>query len=555
MFMRYRPVSRSSQLTDARERRCRAQPCPFARVVWPELIERSIATTSAYEAFPPTRTGGSLHYRGVTFTRRGFLRTGVLAGLGLCMPWQLVANGPPASAPPLVRRGEPRRVLVVGAGLAGLAAAYELMRAGHDVTVLEARTRAGGRVHTLREPFSDGLYAEAGAMFAGGPRTTRYAALFGIALEEDDRFRDLAFVHHVRGQRVHGDEAEVVLQLRPEERGNGWFGTYVAPVLDEIGDPLADGWPTDGLRSYDAMTVPEFLRARGASAGVVDMLRTTVLNLYADGLDSLSALWFLRDMAIFSHMRTAGPAAGGVIRGGSDLLPDAFATRLSDRIRYGAPVVRVEQSDAGVRAVCLQGGSPQTIDGDYMICAIPFTTLREIEVSPPFSPGKQRAIRELGYSDITRVYVQVRRRFWEEAGESGWSESDLPVPRTIVHPINPRGARPVRAVLEAHTGRDTARLLAGMDESARLAFAIEQLDGLFPGLAAHVEGGASHSWITDPWSRGGYSSLRPGQLFDLVPHIAAPEGRIHFAGEHTSRMSASMEGALESGERAAREVA
>lgn len=490
-----------------------------------------------------------------TVTRRSFLRTGAMAGLGLSFaPWRLIPAVSPAPAPPVLRRGEPRSVIVVGAGLAGLAAAYELVRAGHDVTVLEARMRAGGRVHTLREPFSDGLYAEAGAMFAGGPRTTRYAALFGIALEEEDRFRDLAFVHHIRGHRVDRDEVEQVLELKPEERANGWHRAYVEPVLDEIGDPFAEGWPPERLRKYDAVSLPEFLRSRGASPQLIERLRTTVLNLYANGLDSLSALWFLRDMVVVRRMRTAGPAAGGVIQGGSDRLPGAFATRLSDRIRYGAPVIRIEQDEAAVRAVYLQNGSPETITGDYMICAIPFTTLREVEVSPPFSPGKRRAIRELDYSDITRVYVQVRRRFWEEAGESGWSESDLPVPRTIVHPINPQQPRAARAVLEAHTGRDVARRLASMDEPGRFTFAIEQLNTLFPGLPAHVEGGSSYSWVTDPWSRGGYSSLGPGQMFDLGPHLATPEGRVHFAGEHTSRMSASIEGALESGERAAGEV-
>jgi monoamine oxidase len=489
-----------------------------------------------------------------TVSRRVFLRTGAMAGLGLSLPpWLLIPNGSPAPSPAVMRRAEPRTVIVVGAGLAGLAAAYELTRAGHDVTVLEARTRAGGRVHTLREPFSDGLYAEAGAMFAGGPRTTRYAALFGIALEAD-RSRDLAFVHHIGGQRVHRDEVEAVLKLKPEERANGWRRAYVEPVLDEIGDPFANGWPPEGLRKYDAMSLPEFLRSRGASSELIELLRTTVLNLYAEGLDSLSALWFLRDMAIFRRMRTAGPAASGVIRGGSDRLPGAFATRLSGRIRYGVPVIRIEQDEAGVRAVYLQNGAPETVAGDYMICAIPFTTLREVEVSPPFSSGKRRAIRELDYSDITRVYVQVRRRYWEEAGESGWSESDQPVPRTIVHPINPQRPPGSRAVLEAHTGRDVARRVASMEQPARLDFAIEQLNALFPGLPAHVEGGSSYSWGTDPWSRGGYSSLGPGQTFDLGPHIATPEGRVHFAGEHTSPMSASMEGALESGERAAGEV-
>ncbi len=109
-------------------------------------------------------------------------------------------------------------------------------------------------------------------------------------------------------------------------------------------------------------------------------------------------------------------------------------------------------------------------------------------------------------------------------------------------------------MLEAHTGTAEGRRLAALPEEARIDFALEQVDGVFPGVRDHVEGGTSYSWVTDPWTRGGYSSLARGQTFSLLPHIARPEGRIHFAGEHTSWMSVSMEGALESGNRVAREV-
>ncbi len=226
---------------------------------------------------------------------------------------------------------------------------------------------------------------------------------------------------------------------------------------------------------------------------------------------------------------------------------------MSERIHYGAPVVRVEQDEREVRAVFRRNGTHHTVTGDHLICTIPFTVLRDVEVSPPFSAGKRRAIAELEYSTITRVYLQCRRRYWEDEGESGWSFSDRPVPRTIVHPINPH-VHKRRAVLEAHTGRRRARQLAAVGEEERIVFALEQMEGLFPGAREHFEGGTSYSWITDRWTKGGYSSLARGQVFTLLPHIAKPEGRVHFAGEHTSWMSVSMEGALESGNRAARAV-
>jgi monoamine oxidase len=484
--------------------------------------------------------------------RRLFLKASALAGASLTLaPWHFISYAESVPDRQPLHQGTARRVIVIGAGLAGLAAADDLTAAGHDVTVLEARMRPGGRLFTIRSPFADGLYAEAGAMFAGGPRITRYAERFGIPLVGERS--DAAFVYHLRGRRLRlgGGPVNWPLALTPEEQAGRWGETYIGHLLEEIGDPFVDGWPPESLRRYDGMTLPDLLRSRGASPGLIELLRTNVLHLHGDGIDSLSALWFLRDAAIYAAM---GRGGGGVFEGGSDRLPRAMAAHLSDRIIYGAPVVRIERDDAQVRVVVAQGGGPNTLSADYLVCAIPFTVLRDVEVAPAFSADKQRAIRELSYSSITRVYVQMRERFWERAGESGWAESDLPVPRTIVHPLAPAGTRPRRAVLEAHTGREHARHLAGLDEEARLAFALEQLETLFPGARAHAEGGTSYSWVSDPWARGGYSSLRPGQVFGLWPHIAQSEDRIFFAGEHTSRMSASMEGAVESGQRAAREV-
>ena len=490
-------------------------------------------------------------------SRRDFLRVSALAGLGwAAKPWDLLALDPRRPRPPVLplqRRGEPKKVIVVGAGLAGLAAAYELTRSGHDVTVLEARMRPGGRVYTIRSAFSDDLYAEGGAMFAGGEHLTHYAALFGISLAVDDMDQDLAFIYSIGGVRVRAGDGPIEwpVELRPEEREGRLWQRYMDPVLDEIGDPLADGWPPESLRKYDEMSLTEFLRSQGASPGAISVMRLATLDLYGDGFDSLSALWRLRDMAaIRLH---PGSGVNGVVRGGTDLLPKAFATRLSERIHYGAAVTRIEQDEAGLRAVFLRAGAPQAVTADYLVCTIPFTVLRDVEVRPPFSPGKRKAIAELQYSSITRVYMQCRERYWEERGEMGWSFSDRSVPRTLVHPINPP-TKQTRGILEAHTGRAEARRLAELDEDEQIAFALEQMDGLFPGIRDHYEGGTSHSWITDPWTKGGYSSLAPGQVFDLLPHIARPEGRVYFAGEHTSWMSASMEGALESGVRVAREV-
>ncbi len=115
------------------------------------------------------------------------------------------------------------------------------------------------------------------------------------------------------------------------------------------------------------------------------------------------------------------------IRGGTDLLPKAFASRLPDKIYYGAPVVRIEQNAQGVKVTFQQVGAYHTLAGDYVICAVPFSVQKNIEVAPPFSVEKQEAIEQLPYLSVSKIFLQSKKRFWTEEGLSGFATSDLPI--------------------------------------------------------------------------------------------------------------------------------
>ncbi|MDY7014337.1 MAG: FAD-dependent oxidoreductase, partial [Cyanobacteriota bacterium] len=161
----------------------------------------------------------------------------------------------------LVKKGEAKHVLILGAGMAGLVAAYELTKAGHDVTVLEARMRAGGRIFTLREPFADGLDAEAGAARIPDDQywTLKYIHHFGLQVAPfyPDR---LDFVHYVRGQRIRFKPGtppklgEYPLDFFPEEKQKDLkeiVKQIFRPLLAEVGDPTSLDWPPEALRKYD----------------------------------------------------------------------------------------------------------------------------------------------------------------------------------------------------------------------------------------------------------------------------------------------------------------
>jgi monoamine oxidase len=446
----------------------------------------------------------------------------------------------------------PRKVIIIGAGLAGLTAAYELKQMGHEVTILEARLRPGGRVYTLRETFSEGMYAEAGAARIPDTHgwTLKYVRRFGLPLEpfSPDRGTKLAFIGGKRIRIAPGRElplSQVPLSLTPEERRLGISGIwerYVAPAVKEMGDPTRQGWPPASLATYDQQTFAEFLRRQGLSEDAIALLE---LPYYKPQDDRISALWWLREAALLKEQRQEYR-----IRGGNDLLPKAFAARLGEQLRYGAAVVRIEQDGGAVRVIYQQAGTRQTLKGDYLICAIPFPTLKRIEISPAFSAEKQQAIAQHAYDSVTRVFLQLKGRPWQREGLSGFATTDLP--QDVWHPTFRRAGS--RSILVAYLSGAQARALAALPEQERMAQTVQRLNQLFPGAAENFEGGKSFCWDEDEWALGAYSILKPGEMRSLLPHVAGSEGRIHFAGEHTSAWPGWMQGAIESGNRAAREV-
>jgi monoamine oxidase len=191
------------------------------------------------------------------------------------------------------------------------------------------------------------------------------------------------------------------------------------------------------------------------------------------------------------------------------------------------------------------------VTADRIVCAVPFTTLRDVEISPAFSPLKQRAIEDALSTSVTRTFMQCRTRFWTANGLSGGASTDLPV--TSLSHVTDSQPGP-RAILESYAGGANARRLADMPPADRLAFVVGQSSRIFPELRTAFEGGTSVSWGTDPWAKGAYAWFKPGQLELLPPRADRAEGRVHFAGDHTSALPGWMQGALASAQRVVEEI-
>jgi monoamine oxidase len=442
------------------------------------------------------------------------------------------------------------QVVVVGAGLAGLVAAWELTRAGYEVLVLEAQARAGGRILTLREPFGGGLRAEAGARHVvGDPDLLVLCASLGVAIEARPRRRErgLAHVRYARGVRsVTTTEEPEDEGLKSAEKELGWEGTLAFVAGEAAGlSPDAPEW-LGKLAPHDRVSGGAYLRAKGASPAFVKSIESSFVP--GDSIEVTSALSLMREAT--SILRETKLGIGGRIAGGSDRLPASLAERLGARIRYGAEVRRFEQHARGVAVEYTQAGRAHRVEAERVVCAIPYSVLRHLEVTPAFSPPKRRAVAELRMASVARLWAASGRRFWSDRGEAAEAESDLWSGAIR----DETDADLPGAVLGSYLHGEAARQACRVPVATRVPKLLDELDQVHPGMRAQFLGGAAKCWDEDPFARGAYAWFAPGQLTDFGDGLASPEGRIHFAGDHTSYRPGFMHGAVASAKRVVREI-
>jgi monoamine oxidase len=244
------------------------------------------------------------------------------------------------------------------------------------------------------------------------------------------------------------------------------------------------------------------------------------------------------------------------IAGGMDQLPDAFYGRLRREIWLGAEVFALDQDEDGVTVHFKTEAGRFTARGDHAVCTLPFSVLRHVEVLSPFSRGKQRAIRQLSYHASTKILFQVRERIWEtdDGIVGGATVTDLPIRRLNYPTPDPDPDVRRGILLASYTWGQDALEWGAMDPETRLEEALDDVAQIHPRIRDVYEVGDSYAWYGDRWTRGAFALFAPQQQTELHPDIVRPEGRIWFAGEHCSLHHAWIQGALESGIRAAREI-
>jgi monoamine oxidase len=306
----------------------------------------------------------------------------------------------------------------------------------------------------------------------------------------------------------------------------------------------SDAWP-EIIKKYDHLSTRQFLDANGWSEAAIEMF-----GLLENQESRMNASFVEVLLAEIGHAFTDMSQ----IVGGMDRLPQAFLPSVGRRIRFGSSLCAIDQADSNVTLYYNTVAGKQHILADYAIITVPFSVLRHVQVLKPFSREKQRAIRQLHYDASAKIFFQCRRRFWEEDDGifGGGSTTDLAV-RNIYYPEH--GRETGRGILVAsYTWADDAQRWGSLPPADRVRDALEDVAQIHPQVNDAFEVGASKMWHEDEFACGAFALFEPGQNLQLHKHIIAPEGRIHFAGEHASQTHRWIQGSVESALRAAEEI-
>jgi monoamine oxidase len=496
----------------------------------------------------------------MSIKRRSFIRNTIIAGASAGMLPSALAAKDHEKAVAIKQAHVPikagaKKVIVAGAGITGLCCAYELMKKGHDVTLLEASGRYGGHIFTGRDGLSDGLYADYGADHITKPGYERffdYVNEFNLTVipypnaEGSEAAADGHVLKMIGGKFYTEDmlrDPAVLTKFGFNEREVKHLSQnpaytlsmlYIKPYLSKFKDPYQPFGV--GYDEYDSMPMADIFKKEGASAAALNWL----------GGSHTSALYYLWRAFIMEN-RGIPPSEGDTfhLKDGNEQLPMAFAKKLGQRLKLNHPVTAINHTATRVTVKYKSFGADaeKEMNADVFVNCITLPIFKNIPLTPALSPAKQYVIDNMVYSSHPFCVFEAATRFWLDDGfKSINMQFEHPDISSIWEETNKVDT--TRIVLKAYcpSGLSPQRVLAAFRE-------------VYPGKHDTIEQALIKDWSKDRYAP--VCEMEPfpiGTMHKFWPQLMQPEGRIYFAGTYADNMSRGMESCIRSAQRVANEV-
>jgi monoamine oxidase len=444
-------------------------------------------------------------------------------------------------------------VIVIGAGLSGLNAALLLESAGLSVRVLEGRNRIGGRVQSLRN--IPGNPEVGGTAFGPG-----YARLVDAANKYGVGLIDITpIIPHFFNRQVVLQDQFIAAEDWPTSPLNpfpeqfkkvpayGYFNALMGAI-----NPLkaSDDWLNPANASLD-ISLHDWLRQMGQSDAAIELAYNTNPTHGSSAYD-ISALMVMQAAQFGGAQRNLtanNPVKGYTAVGGNQAIPEGMANALKNEVQLQSAVIGIRADENGAEVHTADGNIHRA---DRVISSLPCSVLRRIKIDPVMSGKQSLAVRTLDSQSINQIHIVPKSPFWEKDGMSPNMFTDSLAGMVIAER---KGADPQEVTSLTIWLRGERAIWADqVDQQTAIDTVVADLERLRPAAKGQLDVLGYKSWYRDPYSAGDWAVYAPGQISSFARGISTPHGRLHFCGEHTAVSNRGMEGAMESGERAALEV-
>jgi monoamine oxidase len=444
---------------------------------------------------------------------------------------------------------EPRHVdvVVVGAGFAGLTAARNLIRAGKKVVVLEARDRVGGRIKGSRLA---GRNIDVGGMWVGPTQTKILDLIKEFGFHLVPQFEDGKSISQLVGKR-NTDERE---GMGFDAETQAEFANLVQEInqlTEQV--PLDAPWTMLQAEEFDSITLQDWLNSKTKNKKLLSALRLATRTDFTADPSQMSFLFFLFYLKSGDNFETLNGLENGaqafVIRETMYQVAERLAQEVKQSIVLEAPVRKIAQDAIGVTVRSAKGDW----HGDHAIVAVPLPLSVRIEYQPPLPAERDLLAQHMPMGSVIKCWIAYEKPFWRDKGLNGLLWSDVP-PIDAFCDATPAEGHP--GFLVGFIDAGDALKWTGRPMEDRKKAIVDQLVSFLGPDAARPIDYDDQDWPADPWSRGCFSvTMGPGIMTVMGKSIREPHGRIHWAGTETAtKWMGYVDGAISSGERAARDV-